>query len=74
VDEQIAIAIDTKENLVNQRLTFKKMQMRMNDFTSRFPALNNLISKINVKKRKDSVVIGIVIGVCVFFLVMYALR
>ncbi|ODN01758.1 Golgi SNAP receptor complex member 1 [Orchesella cincta] len=71
VDEQIAIAIDTKEGLVTQRAAFKKIQSRMMDITSRFPTLNNLIHKINMKKRKDSIIIGCVIGICTFLLLYY---
>jgi len=74
VDEQISIAIDTKENLVNQRVAFKKFQSRVNDITSRFPAINNLLQKINLKKRKDSIILGVVIGVCTFLLILYAFR
>jgi len=72
VDEQIVIAIDTKESLVTQRVAFKKIQSRINDLTTRFPAINNLIQKINLKKRKDSIIIGLVIGVCTFLFIVYA--
>ena len=71
VDEQISIAIETKESLVSQRAAFKKFQSRVNDITSRFPAINNLLHKINIKKRKDSIILGIVIGVCTFLLLLY---
>jgi len=72
VDEQISIAIDTKEGLVNQRAAFKKIQSRINDITTRFPAINNLLQKINLKKRKDSIILGVIIGVCTFALILYA--
>ena len=74
VDEQIAIAIDTKENLVTQRAAFKKIQSRLNDLTTRFPAINNLLQKINLKKKKDSIILGVVMGVCTFFLIIYVFR
>jgi Golgi SNAP receptor complex protein 1 len=74
VDEQIVIAIDTKESLVTQRAAFKKIQSRINDITTRFPAINNLIQKINLKKRKDSIIVGLVIGVCTFLFIIYAFR
>lgn len=74
VDDQIRIAIDTKENLVTQRVTFKKIQSRMNDLSSRFPAINSLIQKINLKKRKDSIILGLLGGFCLFLLILYAFR
>lgn len=73
IDEQISIAMDTKEGLASQRAAFKKFQSRMNDITSRFPTLNNVIHKINMKKRKDSIIVGLVIGVCTFLLIFYAI-
>ncbi|ODN01754.1 Golgi SNAP receptor complex member 1 [Orchesella cincta] len=76
--------IDSSKTALNRRLdlymkerdhlvsaAFKKIQSRMMDITSRFPTLNNLIHKINMKKRKDSIIIGCVIGICTFLLLYY---
>lgn len=42
-------------------------------FTSdRFPAINNLIQRINLRKRRDSLILGGVIGVCTIILLLYA--
>lgn len=49
VDEQIRIAIDTKENLVTQRAAFKKIQHRMNDLASRFPVSESYAQLISFR-------------------------
>ncbi|KAJ1524249.1 hypothetical protein ONE63_010764 [Megalurothrips usitatus] len=72
VDEQISIAVDTRENLMSQRLNFKRIQTRMHDLSSRFPAVNSLIQRINLRKRRDSLILGSIVGVCTFLMLLYA--
>ncbi|XP_046964304.1 Golgi SNAP receptor complex member 1 [Vanessa cardui] len=72
VDEQINIAMEAREHLTSQRQAFKRMQTRFNDITNRFPMLNSLIYRINARKRRDSLIIGIVVAVCTFLLLLYA--
>ncbi|KAG9333960.1 hypothetical protein JZ751_009364 [Albula glossodonta] len=38
----------------------------------RFPAINNLIQRINLRKRRDSLILGGVIGICTILLLLYA--
>ncbi|XP_049878997.1 Golgi SNAP receptor complex member 1 [Pectinophora gossypiella] len=72
VDEQINIAMEARDHLTSQRQTFKRMQTRFNDITNRFPMLNSLIYRINARKRRDSLIIGLVVAVCTFLLLLYA--
>ncbi|XP_059052417.1 Golgi SNAP receptor complex member 1 [Achroia grisella] len=72
VDEQINIAMEAREHLASQRQTFKRMQTRFNDITNRFPMLNSLMYRINARKRRDSLILGIVVAVCTFLLLLYA--
>ncbi|KAF5285227.1 hypothetical protein FQR65_LT13342 [Abscondita terminalis] len=72
VNEQIAIAVETREHLLNQRQTFKKFQTRFNDISNRFPVINSLVQRINLRKRRDSVIVGIVVAICTLLLLLYA--
>ncbi|KAL0818161.1 hypothetical protein ABMA28_008678 [Loxostege sticticalis] len=72
VDEQINIAMEAREHLTSQRQTFKRIQTRFNDITNRFPMLNSLMYRINARKRRDSLIVGIVVAVCTFLLLLYA--
>lgn len=72
VDEQINIAMEARDHLTTQRQTFKRMQTRFNDIANRFPMLNSLMYRINARKRRDSLIIGLVVAVCTFLLLLYA--
>ena len=72
IDEQINIAMETRDNLVFQRETIKAFQKKLNDLTNRFPVINNLVNKINVrKKRRDVIILGTVIGLCLTFFIWW---
>ncbi|KAJ3151008.1 Golgi SNAP receptor complex member 1 [Irineochytrium annulatum] len=55
-------AYETREALNNQGRTLFNSRSRVTTALSRFPLINGLIGKINTKKRKDAVVMGLVIG------------
>ncbi|KAF0294931.1 Golgi SNAP receptor complex member 1 [Amphibalanus amphitrite] len=71
IDEQIAIAMETREHLGSQRATFKAIQTRVNDLAHRFPMINSLVQRIQLRKRRDSLILGAVIGLCLIFFIWY---
>lgn len=73
-DDAIGIAMATKENMSRQRGALYQITSRMGGITNRFPALNNLMQKINLRKRRDAIIISIVIAVCIILLILYATR
>ncbi|XP_057694562.1 Golgi SNAP receptor complex member 1 isoform X2 [Corythoichthys intestinalis] len=66
------IAMATKENMTSQRGMLKSIQSRVNTLANRFPAINSLIQRINLRKRRDSLILGTVIGICTVLLLLYA--
>lgn len=72
IDDTISIAMATKENMTSQRGMLKTIQSRVNTLANRFPAINNLIQRINLRKRRDSLILGGVIGICTIILLLYA--
>jgi len=71
VDEQINIAIRSRETIRNQHKALKAIQTQMTTLANRFPIIGSLIHRINVKKKKDTIILGCVIGVCLFLLLLY---
>ncbi|KAM4546388.1 Golgi SNAP receptor complex member 1 [Fundulus heteroclitus] len=71
IDNAISIAMATKENITFQRGMLKSIQTRVTTLANRFPAINNLIQKINLRKRRDSLILGGVIGICTILLLLY---
>uniref|UniRef100_A0A8B9VVD4 Golgi SNAP receptor complex member 1 n=1 Tax=Anas zonorhyncha TaxID=75864 RepID=A0A8B9VVD4_9AVES len=72
IEETISIAMATKENMTSQRGMLKSIQSKMNTLANRFPAVNSLIQRINLRKRRDSFILGGVIGICTILLLLYA--
>ncbi|KAG5269178.1 hypothetical protein AALO_G00199150 [Alosa alosa] len=72
IEDTISIAMATKENMTSQRGFLKSIQSRVNTLANRFPAINSLIQRINLRKRRDSLILGGVIGVCTILLLLYA--
>nr|ACO11394.1 Golgi SNAP receptor complex member 1 [Caligus rogercresseyi] len=71
LDEQITIALESRETLYNQRATFKAMRKKLNDLSGRFPVINNLVHRINLRKKRDALILGSVIGLCLLFSIWY---
>lgn len=72
VDEQISIAIATKENMTSQNKVLYSITSRVNSLANRFPLINSLVQRINLRKRRDSIILGGVIAVCFILLILYA--
>lgn len=72
VNDQISIAMETKEHLTSQRQHLKRFQTRMHDISHRFPLISSLIQRINIRKRRESLILGGVIAVCTILLLLYA--
>lgn len=63
--------METRDHLMSQRQTFKRIQTRFNDISNRFPAVNSLVQRVNLRKRRDSIILGLVIGFCTFLMLLY---
>ncbi|XP_015188929.1 PREDICTED: Golgi SNAP receptor complex member 1 [Polistes dominula] len=72
INDQISIAMETREHLITQRQAFKRIQTRFNDISNRFPAVSSLIQRINLRKRRDSLILGVIVGFCTFLMLLYA--
>lgn len=72
IEETISIAMATKENMTSQRGMLKSIQSKMNTLANRFPAVNSLIQRINLRKRRDSFILGSIIGICTILLLLFA--
>lgn len=72
INDQISIAIETQKNLKTQRKAFKRLQNRFNNLANSFPRINSLVQRINIKKRRDSLILGTVIFACTVLMLLYA--
>lgn len=74
MDTNLEMAAMIRKDLSDQKRYFLDITTKVNALANRFPLVNNVLQKIKVKKRKDSLVLGFVIAICVFILLLYMLR
>lgn len=70
LDEQYDLASRARENLVNQRSAIRSMTNQFNGITSRFQAVNILVKKIGIRKRRDTLIVALVFCICLFLLLL----
>lgn len=68
LDEQFEMAVKTRETLMNQRTMIKSMQTQYNDIASKFPIISNLVNKIQIRKRRDTIILAIIFCICLALL------
>ncbi|KAJ3013648.1 Golgi SNAP receptor complex member 1 [Thoreauomyces humboldtii] len=73
-DEVLQAAYSTRHELNEQRGVLYGAQGRVTGVLARFPLVNDLVSRINTRKQRDSLIMAGVISVCVCLLLWYMLR
>jgi Golgi SNAP receptor complex protein 1 len=74
IDTNLEMASMIKKDLSDQRRYLLNITTKVNAIANRFPLVNNVLQKIKVKKRKDSLVLGFVIAICLIILLLYMFR
>ncbi|KAH7731325.1 CBN-GOS-28 protein [Aphelenchoides avenae] len=74
LDEQMSLASSLKENLYGQRSGLGDITVRLHQMTKKYPAINNLMQKIRMKKRKDTLILAGVIASCLIFFFLYIMH
>lgn len=73
VDNHLAAASNIRSALRSQRNNLRQATSGLHNLSNQFPRIKQLVGKIDWRHRKDSIVLGIVIAVCVAFLLIYKL-
>ncbi|VDD93856.1 unnamed protein product [Enterobius vermicularis] len=74
LDEQISIAINTREHVSNQRLSLRDISKKMQTLAKKYPLINGVMQKIQMKKRKDTIVMAAVISGCLILTFLYMMH
>lgn len=72
INDQISIAMETRENLISQKYAIKRTQARFNNVLNKLPAVRNLVQRINTHKRRQSIILGLVMSFCTLLILLYA--
>jgi len=74
IDSTLEQAHETRSEFVRQRSSLGTVQTRIVGVLNTVPGINNILSMIHKRRRRDSFIIGILIGICLFFLLRYIFR
>ncbi|GAA5974207.1 hypothetical protein JCM11641_003327 [Rhodosporidiobolus odoratus] len=70
-DETLNQAYATRAEFSAQRSGLSQIQARMNGVAAQVPGLNSVIGMINSRRRRDSVIMGSVMGVCTLLFLFF---
>jgi len=74
VDATLEQARETRTEFARQRSSLGGIQTRMVGVLNTMPGINKVLSMIHSRRRRDTYIIGSLIGVCLFFLLSYTFR
>ncbi|RLV91207.1 Golgi SNAP receptor complex member 1 [Spathaspora sp. JA1] len=64
-------AFNTRDELINQRQYLNNAQAKMFSTLQHIPGLNVLISKINTRRKRDTLILATVIALCILLLFFF---
>jgi len=70
-DEILEQAYETRADFGRQRTALAGINSRMKSVLDTMPGINNLVNMIKSRRRRDTIIIGVVIGVCIIIIVSY---
>ncbi|KJA28408.1 hypothetical protein HYPSUDRAFT_82743 [Hypholoma sublateritium FD-334 SS-4] len=70
-DTVIQQAYETRSEFSQQRSSLAGINTRMVQVIGTMPGINNLVSMIKSRRRRDSIIMGLVIGICCILLLSY---
>ncbi|KAF7307214.1 Golgi SNAP receptor complex member 1 [Mycena indigotica] len=70
-DTMIEQAYETRAEFGRQRGSLAGINTRMQGVLNTMPGINNLVSMIKSRRRRDSIIMGVVIGVCIIIILSY---
>jgi len=73
-DEMLEQAFETRSEFSRQRHSLTAINTRMTSVISTIPGVNKLVSMISSRRRRDTIILGVVIGVCILIILTYAWR
>ncbi|KAF8215928.1 snare region anchored in the vesicle membrane C-terminus-domain-containing protein, partial [Mycena galopus ATCC 62051] len=73
-DDMLEQAYETRAEFGRQRSALDGINSRMKGVLNTMPGINNLVNMIKSRRRRDTIIIGVVIGVCIIIIISYMWR
>jgi Golgi SNAP receptor complex protein 1 len=71
MDRVLSQAYAVNENFGLQRETMASINRRIVGAASQVPGINALMGKIGTKRRRDGIILGVFIGICILLLLYF---
>lgn len=71
MDGVLSQAYEVNETFGLQRETLASINRRIVGAAQQIPGVNNLIGKIGAKRRRDGIILGVFIGICILALLYF---
>jgi Golgi SNAP receptor complex protein 1 len=71
MDRVLSQAYAVNENFGVQRETLASINRRIVGAANQIPGVNSLLGKIGAKRRRDGIILGVFIGICVLMLLFF---
>ncbi|KAF8846113.1 V-snare-domain-containing protein [Paxillus ammoniavirescens] len=73
-DDILEQAYETRAEFSRQSFSLAGINTRMTGVINTMPGINNLLAMIKTRRRRDSIIIGVIIAVCLLLLLSYMTR
>ncbi|KAK0208920.1 hypothetical protein DFS33DRAFT_1372137 [Desarmillaria ectypa] len=70
-DDMIEQAYETRSEFTRQRSSLAGINTRMINVINTMPGINNVVSMIKSRRRRDSIILGVIIGICIILVLSY---
>jgi Golgi SNAP receptor complex protein 1 len=74
IDDTLEQAYETRTEFSRQSNSLAGINTRMTGVINTIPGINNLLAMITSRRRRDSIIIGVVIAICLLLLLSYLTR
>ncbi|KAF7347606.1 WD40 containing SNARE-dependent exocytosis protein [Mycena venus] len=74
VDGMLDQAYETRAEFGRQRTALDGINSRMKTVLNTMPGISNLVNMIKSRRRRDTIIMGVVIGVCIIIILSYMWR
>ena len=68
------MAASARESLLDQRQSLRGVGGRVTQVIQRIPLINSLSQRINLRTKRDTVILASVVALCIIFCLLYMLR
>lgn len=71
LDNSLSQAFETRADFSHQGASLKNISIRLKSTLHTIPGVNSLLNLISARRKRDSIIMGLVIGICIIIILHY---